>query len=99
MSWITQTAPWKPLREHDLDVRYAVYERLGLPVEPENEAVVQAAGLWCRQCKTHFPAGSLRIGSAPQPHWYEALCPCQPAAEHYCDGSWEDFQAREGVRQ
>ena len=89
-----QTTPWKPLRDQDHEVRSAIYQRLGLRVEEAHENEVQAAELWCRHCKSSFPVGSIRIRSAPRPHWYELLCPSRLAGDHYCEGSWEDFRHR-----
>ena len=94
-----KATPWKTLREQDQEVRSAIYQRLGLPVEQKHENEVQATELWCRHCKSSFPVGSIRIGSAPRPHWYELLCPSQLPGDHYCEGSWEDFEHRKELRQ
>jgi hypothetical protein len=90
-----KTTHWKPLHEQSQDVRYAIYQRLGLPIEQQHQEI----GLWCRQCKNSFAAGSLRISSAPRPQWYETRCPSQLALKQYCEGSWEDFEHRKELRQ
>ncbi len=81
----------KPLREHDDEVRTAVYRRLGLSAGWEHEHEVQAQELWCRHCGNRFPVGSIRLESAPGPQWFEPVCPGRLADDH-CEGSWEDFR-------
>lgn len=91
-----QITPSKPLREQQYDVRSAIYQRLGLPVGRQHENEMQATEFWCRHCRNRFSVGSIRIRSAPRPHWYEMLCPGRNDAGHDCDGSWEDFHHRSG---